>query len=104
MGKITLYCKPLICPSRALSISDCTTLPNVCFFPTRIVVLFVFQSENMEALNVLRILTALHILSANMKNANVELVSLGMEERASLVRRLIQINNLRNSTEKICLS
>jgi len=57
-----------------------------CGFSTRIVVLFVFQSENMEALNVLRILTALHILSVNMKNANVELVSLGMEERASLVR------------------
>ena len=54
----------------------------------------------MEALNVLRILTALHILSANMKNANVELVSLGMEERASLVQGLIPINNLRNSNKK----
>ena len=54
----------------------------------------------MEALNVLRILTALHILSANMKNANVELVSSEMEERASLVRRLIPINNLRNSKKK----
>ena len=72
-------------------------------FFTRIVVLFVFQLENMEALNVLRILTAPHILSANMKNANVELVSLGMEERASLVRRLIPINNLRNSKKKICV-
>ena len=73
-------------------------------FFTRIVVLFVFQSENMEALNVLRILTAHHILSANMKNANVELVSSEMEERASLVRRLIPINNLRNSKEKIYVS
>ena len=73
-------------------------------FSTRIVVLFVFQWENMEALNASRILTALHILSANMKNANAKLVSLGMEERASLVRRLIPINNLRNSTEKMCLS
>ena len=67
------------------------------FFSTRIVVLFLFQSENMEALNALRMLTAPHILSANMKNANVELVSLEMEERVSLVRRLIPINNLRNS-------
>ena len=50
----------------------------------------------MEALNALRILTAHHILSANMKNANVELVSSEMEERVSLVRRLIPINNLRN--------
>ena len=38
-GKISLYCKPLICPSRDLSISDFTTcqilsyyLPMVCFF------------------------------------------------------------------------
>ena len=54
----------------------------------------------MEALNALRILTAPHILSANMKNANVELVSSEMEERASLVRRLIPINNLRNSKKK----
>ena len=69
-------------------------------FFTRIVVLFVFQSENMEALNVLRILTAHHILSANMKNANVELVSSEMEERVSLVRRLIPKNNLRNSEKK----
>ena len=61
-------------------------------FFTRIVVLFVFQSENMEALNVLRILTVHHILPANMKNANVKLVLLGMEERVSLVRRLIPIN------------
>ena len=73
-------------------------------FFTRIVVLFVFQSENMEALNVLRILTAPHILSANMKNANVELVSSEMEERASLVRRLIPINNLRSSKKKIYVS
>ena len=73
-------------------------------FFTRIVVLFVFQSENMEALNVLRILTAPHILSANMKNANVGLVSSEMEERASLVRRLIPINNLRNSKKNMCLS
>ena len=70
------------------------------FFFTRIVVLFVFQLENMEALNALRILTAPHILSANMKNANVELVSSEMEERVSLVRRLIPINNLRNSKKK----
>ena len=70
-------------------------------FFTRIVVLFVFQSENMEALNVLRILTVHHILSANMKNANVELVSSEMEERASLVRRLIPINNLRNSKKNM---
>ena len=69
-------------------------------FFTRIVLLFVFQSENMEVLNVLRILTAHHILSANMKNANVELVSSEMEERASLVRRLIPINNLRKSKKK----
>ena len=68
---------------------------------TRIVVFFVFQLENMEALNVLRILTAPHILSANMKNANVELVSSEMEERASLVRRLIPINNLRNSKKNM---
>ena len=54
----------------------------------------------MEALNVLRTLTAPHILSANMKNANVELVSSEMEERVSLVRRLIPINNLRNSEKK----
>ena len=54
----------------------------------------------MEALNVLSILTAPHILSANMKNANVELVSSEMEERVSLVRRLIPINNLRNSKKK----
>ena len=54
----------------------------------------------MEALNALRILTAPHILSANMKNANVELVSSEMEERVSLVRRLIPINNLRNSKKK----
>lgn len=70
------------------------------FFSTRIVVFFVFQLENMEALNALRILTAPHILSANMKNANVELVSSEMEERVSLVRRLIPINNLRNSKKK----
>ena len=70
------------------------------FFSTRIVVFFVFQLENMEGLNVLRILTAPHILSANMKNANVELVSSEMEERVSLVRRLIPINNLRNSKKK----
>lgn len=57
------------------------------FFSTRTVVLFVFQSENMEALNALRILTAHHILSANMKNANVKLVSSEMEERASLVQK-----------------
>ena len=54
----------------------------------------------MEALNALRILTAHHILSANMTNANVELVSSEMEERVSLVRRLIPINNLRNSKKK----
>ena len=71
-----------------------------CVFSNRIVVFFVFQLENMEALNVLRTLTALHILSANMKNANVELVSSEMEERVSLVRRLIPINNLRNSKKK----
>lgn len=70
-------------------------------FFTRIVVFFVFQLENMEALNVLRILTVHHILSANMKNANVELVSSEMEERASLVRRLIPINNLRNSKKNM---
>ena len=58
----------------------------------------------MEALNVLRILTAHHILSANIKNANVELVSSEMEERVSLVRRLIPINNLRNSKKNMCLS
>lgn len=74
-----------------------------CVFSTRIVVFFVFQLENMEALNALRILTAPHILSANMKNANVELVSSEMEERVSLVRRLIPINNLRNSKKKICV-
>lgn len=59
----------------------------------------------MEVLNALRILTALHILSANMKNANVKLVSSGMEERASLVRKLIPINNLRNGNKyMMCLS
>ena len=72
----------------------------MCFFSTRIVVLFVFQSENMEALNALRILTAPHILSANMKNVNVELVSSEMEEPASLVGRLIPINNLCNSKKR----
>lgn len=54
----------------------------------------------MEALNALRILTAPHILSANMKNVNVELVSSEMEEPASLVGRLIPINNLRNSKKR----
>ena len=105
-GKISLYCKPLICPSRDLSISDFTTcqilsyyLPMVCFFYQNCCFLC-FQLENMEALNALRILTAHHILSANMKNANVELVSSEMEERVSLVRRLIPINNLRNSKKK----
>lgn len=75
-----------------------------CVFSTRIVVFFVFQLENMEALNVLRILTVHHILSANMKNASVELVSSEMEERVSLVRRLIPINNLRNRKKNMCLS